>query len=119
MRVFRPAFVAAVWIVFGFTTGISSVNHRFAEIYAPLQMKELPVSTELVLAASGFFSRGAGAALLGILAAFASTLALQGRLDRWLPVLTFALLLAALLYAAVSILGVYLPLVKIQQVLSR
>jgi type II secretory pathway component PulF len=115
----RRAFVATVWIVFGFVSGVSAFNLRFAVIYEQLQMTELPVPTDALLAASRFLARGAGLALLAVAAGVASYGALQGTWDRRLPLLIFVLLLGALMFASASILGVYLPLFKIQQQLSR
>lgn len=116
----RAAFVAAVWIVFGFVAGVSLMNLRYAVVFEQLQMKELPLPTEAVLAASAFCARGPGAPLLAILAGVASFFALRGTWDRRLLALTFGILLAGLLFAWASIGLVYPPVIKINvQTLSR
>jgi hypothetical protein len=97
---------------------ISFVTERFQKIYEQLEMRDLPLLTELFLAMAQFIRRPAGFVILGVVEIALISLALRGHLDRALKPLIWMSWGVLFLLTSVWVLGIYMPILRVQHALQ-
>jgi type II secretory pathway component PulF len=98
---------------------ISFVTARFQKIYEQLDMKELPLPTELFLAMAQFIRQPAGFIALGVLEFTLILLTVRGTLDRGLKPLIWIGWGVLILLTSVYVLGIYMPIIRMQPALEQ
>jgi len=98
---------------------LSFVTGSFEKVFAEMEMRELPLPTEGILALSRFLRWPPGLALFVILVALIVYGARRGALDLILKKLIWANVIALLVMIPLWVLSIFLPIIKIQQQLEK
>lgn len=119
LRARRVALVVLAWAFFGILGGLSVAAREVEAVFQQLSMTMLPPPTEGFLALARFVGSPLGFAVFTLAALGASAVILRGGADRRLKPLTIAAVVATVLVNGLFALSIYLPILKIQQHLSR
>ncbi|HLY74148.1 MAG TPA: hypothetical protein VKU80_08525 [Planctomycetota bacterium] len=99
--------------------GFAFITEKFEVIFRQMEMKELPLPTEAFLALARFVRWPVGLVLLSLVDLSLIALAQRGILDRPLKKLVWANVIFLLLVVPFYVLSVFLPIIRIQQALSK
>ena len=99
--------------------GFAFITEKFEAIFQQMEMKELPLPTEAFLALARFVRWPFGLGLLSLVELGLIALAQRGILDRLLKKLIWANVIFLLLILPLYVLSIFLPIIRIQQALSK
>jgi hypothetical protein len=119
LRARRAALCVVIVSFFGILGALSVAAEKFENIFVQLDMRVLPAPTEAFLALARVVRSAVGFVVLTLGAAAGVACVLRGRFDPRLKGLTRAALVLAAFLIAVFVLGLYLPIVRIQTSLSK
>lgn len=117
LRAWRASLCVLMASLAGILVGLSAITGRFEEVFRQLEMKILPLPTELFLALARLARSVPGILALAAGVIAASLAVWRGKADPHLRKAAVAGILAAGLLPLFFVVAVYLPVLKIQQAL--